>query len=887
MVYGQIRYSIPEELQPGAFVGKIAADLGLDVEQLSARRLRVAPGPGKQYFDINLENGILIVKEIIDRELLCGSNLDCRLSLDIVLENPLSLYQVEVEVLDENDNTPSFPKSQLHLEIIELAGPGMRFPLEPAHDPDIGTNSLQTYRLQSNDYFSLDVQMRRGKGKWPVLLLQKPLDREVMATHSITLTAEDGGFPPRSGTVQIVVTVKDVNDNTPVFSQSVYRVRLLESAPKGTLIITLNATDMDDGLNGEIMYSFRSHMSSTSRSLFDLNSKTGEIRLKGKLDYEESNVFEINIQATDKGPGAVPEYCDVLVEVVDVNDNAPEVKLRSSSATVSEDAPLGSVVALFTAEDRDSGQNGQVRCQISNRLPFQLDSSLKNYYRTIVQHPLDRENNPKYDITIECTDAGEPPLTSKKTIRVEVSDINDNPPRFSRPVYTAHVMENNVVGASIFSLTAVDTDAGENARLNFSILESQVQNFSTTSYVSINSASGVIYAQRSFDYEQLKNFQMQVQVRDSGTPPHTTNASVNVIILDQNDNVPVIVHPLPEYGSSAIETISRFTESGSLVVKVSATDADSGQNARLSYQILQATHRNLFTISADTGEVWTIRRILNRDASNQRLVVLVKDNGIPSLSATVTILLSVVGTDSESFYGVSSSSADSGSIPELGRSLVIALGIISSLLLIMLIILAIKVHRNRKGMVYQHRSLGSCCCSESRNSLNGIQKTSKTLQIPPNYVEVFGGDPLSQRFRYGSCSTLQSTKRDFTVSINSRSSADQNFVLNESACKGNVAMVDSEKYSVPEFTSLMEKRHFTLNTSRPPPPKRHPDFQSGLAIKSAKRRLVPSSRAQTRALPLRSGPESAPAMAVSVIRPGLQSPRKSLNHAGTIFPTSI
>ncbi|XP_072120759.1 protocadherin-10-like [Mobula birostris] len=802
MVCGQIRYSIPEELQPGAFVGKIAADLGLDVEQLSARRLRVAPGPGKQYFDINLENGILIVKKIIDRELLCGSNLDCRLSLDIVLENPLSLYQVEVDVLDENDNAPSFPKSQLHLEIIELAGPGMRFPLEPAHDPDIGTNSLQTYRLQSNDYFSLDVQMRRGKGKWPVLLLQKPLDREIMATHSITLTAEDGGFPTRSGTVQIIVAVKDVNDNAPVFSQSVYRVRLLESAPKGTLIITLNATDMDDGLNGEIMYSFRSHMSSTSRSLFDLNSKTGEIRLKGKLDYEESNVFEINIQATDKGPGAVPEYCDVLVEVVDVNDNAPEVKLRSSSATVSEDAPLGSVVALFTAEDRDSGQNGQVRCQISNRLPFQLDSSLKNYYRILVQHPLDRENNPKYDITIECMDAGEPPLTSKKTIRVEVSDINDNPPRFSRPVYTAHVMENNVIGASIFSLTAVDTDAGENARLNFSILESQVQNFSTTSYVSINSASGVIYAQRSFDYEQLKNFQIQVEVRDSGTPSHTTNASVNVIILDQNDNVPVIVHPLPEYGTSAIETISRFTESGSLVVKVSATDADSDQNARLSYQILQATHRNLFTISADTGEVWTIRRILNRDASNQRLVVLVKDNGIPSLSATVSILLSVVGTDSESFYGVSNSSADSGSIPELRLSLVIALGIISSLLLIMLIILAIKVHRNRKGMVYQHRSLGSCCCSESRNSLNGIQKTSKTLQIPPNYVEVFGGDPLSQRFRYGSCSTLQSTKRDFTVSINSRSSADQNFVLNESACKGNVAMVDSEKHSVPEVRSF-------------------------------------------------------------------------------------
>ncbi|XP_062910902.1 protocadherin-10-like [Mobula hypostoma] len=798
IVSGQIRYSVPEELQPGAFVGKIAADLGLDVKQLWSRRLRIAPSPRKQYFDVNVRNGTLFVKEIIDRELLCGSNLDCRLSLEIELENPLSLYEVEVEVLDENDNAPSFPKSQLHLEIIELAGPGMRFPLEPAHDPDIGTNSLQTYRLQSNDYFSLDVQTRRGKSKWPVLLLQKPLDRETLATHSITLTAEDGGLPPRSGTVQIIVTVKDVNDNAPVFSQSVYRVRLLESAPKGTLIITLNATDLDDGLNGEIVYSFRSHISSTARKLFDLNSKTGEIRLKGNLNYEESNVFEIKIQATDKGSNAVPEYCDVFVEVIDVNDNAPQVILRSSSATVSEDAPLGSVVALFTAEDRDSGKNGQVRCQISNRLPFKLDSSLKNYYRILVQHPLDRESNPRYDITITCTDAGDLPLISKKTIGVKVSDVNDNAPRFSRPVFTANVMENNVIGSSIFSLTAFDTDAGENARLNFSILDSQVHNFSTTSYVSINSESGVIYAQRSFDYEQLKNFQIQVQVRDSGTPPHTTNASVNVVILDQNDNAPVIVHPLPEYGSSAIETISRFSEPGSLVVKVSATDADSGQNARLSYEIFQATHHNLFTISAETGEIWTIRPIVNRDAPNQRLVVVVKDNGIPPLSATVTIVLSVVGTDTETFSRVSSSSVDPRVPPELSFSLVIALGIISSIFLIMLIILAIKVHKNRKGAVCQHHYLSSFCCFETRNSFNGIQKASRSIQIPPNYVEVFGGDPLSQRFRYESCSTLQSTKRDFTLSSRNRSCADQNFVLNESVSKGNIAMEDSEKNSIPE-----------------------------------------------------------------------------------------
>ncbi|XP_072120755.1 protocadherin Fat 4-like [Mobula birostris] len=794
---GQIRYSVPEELQPGAFVGNIAADLDLDLKQLSARRLRVAPSPRKLYFDVKLENGVLFVKEIIDREQLCGSKLDCRLSLDIVLEKPLSLYQVEVEVLDVNDNAPCFQKSQFSLNISESAAPGTRFPLEPALDPDIGNNALQSYQLQRNDYFTLDIQMRSGKGKWPVLLLQKPLDREITSKYILTLTAKDGGLPPRSGTVQIVVTVRDANDNAPVFSQSVYRVSMLENAPKGTLIMTLNATDLDEGINGEITYSFSSHISAAARKLFDLNSKTGQIRLKGKLDYEVSNILEINIQAIDKGAGSLTEYCDVIVAVTDVNDNAPEVTLRSSSSKVPENSPIGTIVALFSAEDKDSGRNGQVQCHISNQLSFKLDSSTKNYYRILTEHLLDRESTPMYDITIICMDAGDAPLTSKKTVRVEVTDINDNAPKFSRSIYTANVMENNIIGASIFSLTAFDADTGNNSLLKFSVVESQVQNFSIASFVSINSASGVICARRSFDYEQLKSFQIHVQVRDSGEPALKDNASVNVVILDQNDNAPVITHPLPEYGPTAIETISRLAEPGSLVVKVSATDDDAGQNARLSYDIVQATHRNLFTISAETGEVWTIRRILNRDASSQRLVVVVKDNGTPSLSATVTIMLSVVGTDSETFSRVSSSSSDPTFTSELSLSLVIALGIVSSLFFIILIILAVKVHKNRNGIVYQHHFVGTCCF-ESRSSLNGIQKASKSLQIQPNYIEVFGGDPLSQRFRYESCSTLQSIKRDCIVPNSCRTSAENNFALNESIGKENTEMVNSEKYSISE-----------------------------------------------------------------------------------------
>uniref|UniRef100_UPI00398E6B72 uncharacterized protein n=1 Tax=Pristiophorus japonicus TaxID=55135 RepID=UPI00398E6B72 len=755
LVSGQIRYSIPEELQLGAFVGNVASDLGLDVKELSARNFRIVPGPRKRYLDVNLNNGILFVKEKIDREQLCGSSLTCILPMEAVIENPLNVYRVEVAIRDVNDNAPSFPKSQIRLEISEVAATGARFPLECAHDPDVGTNSLQNYQLVGNQYFALDIETRNGDEKLPVLMLQRPLDREEVSSHRLELIAKDGGVPPRSSTAQIIIAVQDANDNSPVFSQSVSRVSLNENLLKGTLVIKLNATDLDDGSNGEIEYTFTRHTSAAVRELFGLDSKTGEIRVKGNLDYEENGAFEINVQAMDKGPTAVPVYCHVHVDIADVNDNSPEVLVTSLFSPVREDALPGTVIALISTTDKDSGENGQVRCQIPSDLPFKLNSPLKNYYKLLTREQLDRENISKHEVTITCSDSGSTPLSSNRSLQVEISDVNDNAPRFKQSSYTAYVTENNVVGASIFSVTASDPDFNQNARLSYSIPRQQVQGESVTTYLSINSVNGVIFSQRTFDYEELKSIQIQVQARDSGVPPLTSNVSVDVVILDQNDNAPVILHPLPEYGSTVMETLSRFAEPGYLVTKVSAIDADSGQNARLSYQILQATDPGLFTISPDTGEIWTIRGMVDKDATKQRLTIVVKDNGAPPLSASLSLSLSVVDGDTQLLSDVSSLTEDSGFASGLSYYLVISLGITSSIFLVVLIILAVKVHKSRTGL-----GLYSCCCCKSKNSLNGIQKASRNIQIPPNYVEVFGGDPLSQSFRYETYSTLDSTKRD-------------------------------------------------------------------------------------------------------------------------------
>ncbi|XP_060693430.1 protocadherin gamma-A10-like isoform X9 [Hemiscyllium ocellatum] len=767
LAYGQMRYSIPEELNLGAFVGNIAEDLVLDKNELSTRGFHIVASPSKQYLDVNLDNGNLLVKEKIDREQLCGPALTCTLSLEAVIENPLNVYHFQVEILDVNDNSPRFPEGQFRVEISEVAAPGTRFALECAFDPDIGTNSVQSYQLSTNRYFNLDVETRSGDGKLPVLVLERALDREQQNMHRLVLTAKDGGIPERSGTAEIVIAVEDANDNAPVFPQSVYKISLLENVPPGSLVTNLDASDLDIGLNGQIVYSFSSHTSNRVREHFSLDPKTGEIKTKKNLNYEENSVFEINVQAKDKGPYATPVYCHVVVDIVDVNDNCPEVTLTSLFSPVREDSIPGTVVALISSTDKDSGENGQVQCQISNTLPFKLDSSLRGYYRLVTRETLDREHLSNYNVTIVCSDGGSPPLTVNKTIQLEISDVNDNPPQFGQPLYTARVMENSAIGESIFSVTAFDPDLNENARLSYHISETLIYGMPASTYVSINSNSGAIYAQRTFDYEHLKNFQIQVLAFDSGEPPLSGNTSVHIIILDQNDNAPVIVHPLPEFGSTVLETVSRLAEPGYLVAKVSATDADSGQNARLTYQILQATDASLFTISPDTGEIWTIRNVVNKDASKQKMVIGVKDNGIPPLTATVTFMLSVTGTDVQMLSDVSSK--NTGFVSDTSFYLVITLGLTSSIFLAILIALAIKV--------YNRSSVETYGCFTARNSRSGVRRGSRNLQIPANYVEVFGGDPLSQSFRYDTCSSSYSTKRNFLSSNRGSMSARKNNIL--------------------------------------------------------------------------------------------------------------
>uniref|UniRef100_H2ZRQ8 Cadherin domain-containing protein n=1 Tax=Latimeria chalumnae TaxID=7897 RepID=H2ZRQ8_LATCH len=576
-VGGLITYSIPEEAEQGTSVGNIAKDLGLNAAELLSRKFRLVSDASKQYLHINLNNGIISVNKRIDREEMCGLKTTCLLNIQLVMENPLDIVKMELRILDINDNSPRFPLNVYPLNISEQIPLGARFKIQNALDPDVGTNSLRTYMVSASEHFALDIQTHSDGNKFPELVLKKPLDREQQSVHHLTLIAVDGGVPERSGTAEISVVVLDANDNAPVFDQAVYRTDVMENAARGTLVTKVNATDLDDGRNGEVLYSFSSNTPEELKNMFTINSETGEIFVNKVLNLEESTL-EIFIEATDKGVTGQSGSAKLLVQIVDVNNNVPEIIVTSVSNPVPEDAVPGTVVAVLRIFDKDPGENGKINYHLPVNVPFRLKPSFDNYYTLVTDGLLDRESRGEYNVAITATDSGSPPISNEKTILVQISDVNDNPPIFEKAEYSVRVAENNAPGSSVFEIVAFDPDLGEHGHISYSIIESKIEGLSVLNFLSINPEKGIIYAKNTFDYEELKDLQIQVKAKDGGIPSLSSDVTVKISIVDENDNAPFILYPATKDGSVPVEIVPKSADANYLVTKVVADDADMGQN---------------------------------------------------------------------------------------------------------------------------------------------------------------------------------------------------------------------------------------------------------------------------------------------------------------------
>ncbi|XP_077103388.1 protocadherin gamma-C5-like isoform X3 [Siphateles boraxobius] len=762
---GELRYSVPEEQKPGSVVGNIARDLGLSTTRITERNLQVMSESNAQFFEVN-PNGVLVIRETIDRERMCALSSTCSLHLQIILQNPIEIHRVFVQIDDVNDNAPQFPNVNSSLEISEATAPGTRFRLESARDPDVGINSLRTYSLSTSDYFVLNVETKSDGSKIPELVLEKALDRETQAGFRLSLTAVDGGQPEKSGTTLLIIRVLDVNDNVPVFDEPVKRVSLFENSLPGTLVTQLNATDVDSGINGKISYLFSKYTPERILKMFSVDSKSGEIRVEGNVDYEEANVYDITVQARDGGSPAMEGSCNIKVEIIDVNDNTPEVTLTSLTSPIREDAETGTVIALISAKDFDSGDNGKVTLRVSHGLPFKLKSAFGEHYTLVTDGRLDREAIDEYTVVVTATDSGSPPLSSQKMFAVRLSDVNDNAPVFSQNSYSVDVAENNAPVTPIVSVSASDPDVGDNARLSYSILPTSIHGGPVSSYVYINPENGNIFTMRSLDYEQMNAFKIEVQVRDAGSPPQASNVTVHVFVVDQNDNPPVVLYPVHSEDTGLQLTVPHAAPVGHRVNKIVAVDPDSGHNAWLFYSIAPGDDSSLFHIEPHTGELRTTQKLMDDELGGKThpaysFVVVVRDNGQPALSTSVSVTVTIEEKSADKSTDFRIIQHKGTGMTDVTMYLIISLGCVTFVSLLTMAVLLVRCIRHKDG--------STCCYSRTglRSRHTYQQRAHKDLHLqlntdgPIRYMEVVGGpqDPHTRTYR--PCYSTLSSRSDF------------------------------------------------------------------------------------------------------------------------------
>ncbi|XP_062416615.1 protocadherin beta-16-like [Pungitius pungitius] len=778
---GQVSFSIPEEMAKGSLVGNIAHDLGLDVKRLQAGKARIHTGDSAEYIQLNKEKGLLIIKERIDREALCGQTTPCALHFQIALENPIEIFPITVEITDINDNAPVFEKTERRFEISESAVVGSKFMLEKAIDADIGLNGLQRYTLKPDDHFVLKLHSQSDGGKKVEMILKKPLDREKQEMASLLLTAIDGGEPQRSGTMQIHITVLDINDNAPVFTKNIYKASVKENSPTGTLITKVSASDVDKGSNGEVIYVIGSSMRSISK-LFQVTDD-GLLILNGPIDYEKAKKYEIDIEAVDSG--GLSDSSKIVIDVGDINDNSPVINMISFSNLIGEDLLPNTVVAAMTVNDPDSEENGKVRCVIDKNVPFLITPTSTNFYSIVTDGILDREIASKHNITVTCSDEGVPSLSSSVTLTLQISDVNDNAPVFERSSYEAYIVENNTPGLSMFTVKARDADWNQNARVSYILEDSSVNGVPVSSYVSVSADSGVIHTVRSFDYEQIKDFHFRVKAQDGGSPPLSSNVTVKVLIQDQNDNPPQVLYPVQTGGSLVAEMVPRSADVGYLVTKVVAVDVDSGQNAWLSYKLQKATDRALFEVGLQNGEIRTIRGVTDKDAVKQRLTVIVEDNGQPSRSATVIVNVAVADSFPEVLSEFTDYTQDKEYNDNLTFYLVLALAVVSFLFITCLVvIISVKIYRWRQSRVLYHSNL------------------PVIPYYPPRYSDTLGTGTLQHVYNYEVCRTNDSRKSDCKFGT----VGSQNVLIMDPSSTGTMQRIQSEKNILDEPDSPLEVR---------------------------------------------------------------------------------
>ncbi len=629
------QHQIYEELPPDTFIANIVLDAKLDIKyspnELRLLHFRLDDRRGatqnyRQYFIMEERTGILRTAKRIDRESMCAHRITCSIHLNVMVQpgQYFQIIKVSVEILDINDNAPVFPQNLVNRKISETTMPGAVFALPSAEDDDSSSFAIQRYELVSETkMFELQVTNTTRGNVDLHLILRGKLDREDVENYLMEVVAMDGGNPPKSGAMMIQITVLDANDNNPKFNNYTYEVTISENTPIGSTILQLHADDPDKGPNGKIEYKFATATQAQNGGLFGIDNETGEIFIKGPIDFERGNIYYLTVTARDHGQNSLPAYAKVVVKVQDVNDHAPHITINALTTTgyveVSESAEVGTFVAHVSVADFDSGVSGEFSCRMASD-QFRLQKLYATEFKIITTTTFDREIHSEYHLNMVCTDKGNPPKTATEHIIVTILDANDHSPEFQHRVYTAELRENNEVGAFITQVVALDRDSGKNAQVKYSIVDDDRR------LLSVNEKTGIIRAIVKFDYEQDHELHFVVEAKDQGSPQNAARAMLRLIILDINDEKPEFSQAA--YTFHVLENMREKTFVGTVI----ATDRDTPSFNQITYS-LHPDYDGLrsFSINPYTGEITTKRELDREEQSRYLLVVVASNDGYPMM----------------------------------------------------------------------------------------------------------------------------------------------------------------------------------------------------------------------------------------------------------------
>ncbi|XP_061081444.1 protocadherin-9 isoform X1 [Conger conger] len=641
----ELIYPIREELQENVLIGNIPKDLNISHTNAATGtsanlvyRLVSKAGDKPLLRVLSSTGEIFTTSNRIDRERLCPGpsyeEHECSFEIEVVIlpNDYFRLIKIKIIVKDTNDNAPMFPSPVINISIPENTLINSRFAIPSATDPDTGFNSVQHYELvNGQSAFGLDIVETPEGEKWPQLIVQQNLDRELKDTYVMKVKVEDGGNPQKSSTAILQVTVTDVNDNKPVFKEGQIEVHIPENSPLGTSVVQLQATDADVGPNADIRYMFSTQVSPATKRLFALNSTTGLIKVQQPLDREETAIHKLSVLASDGSSS--PARATITINVTDVNDNPPNIDLRyiispiNGTVFLSEKDPINTKIALITVSDKDMDVNGKVICFIEKDVPFHLKAVYDNQYLLETSSLLDYEGTKEYNFKIVASDSGKPSLNQTALVRVKLEDENDNPPIFSQPVIEVAVPENNKRGLFLVAISATDEDSGKNAEIVYQLGPN-------ASFFDLDRKTGVLTASRVFDREEQERFLFTVTARDNGTPPLQSQAAVIVTVQDENDNNPKFTHNhfqffvsenLPKYGTVGVITV---------------TDSDAGENAAVNLSILSDNEN--FILDPSSGVIKSNVSFDREQQSSYTFDVRAVDAGSPPCSSAAKVTINVI-----------------------------------------------------------------------------------------------------------------------------------------------------------------------------------------------------------------------------------------------------